>query len=93
MTRRVPVDLLGSLLADVAALDGAHCTGSGAEVVDVDQADAERVVRYYGHRCTVVGRWREVGDALAPHSSASIYGGRVYARGEPADGWPGGCAG
>ena len=77
MTAR-PVDLLGTLLADVEALDGAACTGAPSEFVDVLEVDAEQLVRAYCYRCTVVGRCREVGDALMPHAHPSVYGGRLY---------------
>ncbi len=86
--KRQPVDLLGTLLADVEALDGAACAGNTAPFVDVTDDQARTVIERLCWRCVVVGRCRGVGDALAPHEFASVYGARHYGKGEPAAGWP-----
>ena len=74
-----PPDLLGSLLADVEALEGAACSGAPVEFVDVRQEDAENLVRSWCWQCTTTGRCRAVGDALAPHEHGTVMGGRYYA--------------
>jgi hypothetical protein len=86
--KRQPIDLLAGLLADVEALDGALCGGSGKEFVDIDAHQADVLRRAYCWHCEVIGRCRAVGDALSPHAAASLYGGRFYEAHEPVDGWP-----
>jgi hypothetical protein len=68
--------------------EGAACLGCRAEFVDVPADLARGLVESWCWRCPVVGRCRELGDRLAPHPWRSVYGARVYAAGEPADGWP-----
>jgi hypothetical protein len=83
-----PIDLLATLLADVEALEGAACAGTAASFVDVTTDEADELRRAFCWHCIVVGRCREVGDHLAPHAWPSLYGARLYATGEPAEGWP-----
>lgn len=84
---------LGDLvaLARQAWREDAACAGAftrGDELVDPDPAEVGRLIRDYCHRCPVVGRCREQGDALAPFKKyGAIYGARYYAPGEPVEGW------
>jgi hypothetical protein len=85
--KRLPIDLLSTLLADVDALEGASCAAAGFEFVDVGPLEADALIRDWCRTCSVIAACRAVGDHLAPHDVASVYGGRFYAEREPADGW------
>lgn len=79
------------LLLDVtrAIPPGAKCAdGSGAEFIDVGIDEGLLLARRYCLAgCRVVAECRSVGDRLAPHDFVSVFGGRVYDRREPVEGW------
>lgn len=79
---------LDELLRVVQAIpSGAKCAGSGREFIDVDPLEGCALVAEFCIGCPVIAECRAVGDDLAPHRFASVYGGRHYERDEPRDGW------
>lgn len=81
---------LDELLEVVNAIPpGARCAGvTDTDFIDVSLDEGALLTRRYClDGCPVIAECRAVGDHLAPHRYPSVYGGRIYQRDEPADGW------
>lgn len=84
-----PTDKLAELARVTKAIpSGAACTGSRREFIDVDPLEGrDLIAQFCLNGCPFIAECRAVGDDLAPHRFASVFGGRFYERDEPRDGW------
>ncbi|MCA0332273.1 MAG: hypothetical protein LCI03_20605 [Actinobacteria bacterium] len=67
---------------DAACADARMPDGTAAGFIDIGAEQAEYVIRRFCHQCQVVGPCSAEGARLAPHAWPTVYGARLWPKGQ-----------